>query len=172
VFNCSKMTCTMKQPNICTFLNNLKTQNPKPIHMHPSIAIQLFPRTQMMGLIPHFRKLGWTSLCPWLVLNHLFQKWLKHPSYTKIHVIISKMWPCDWKYSNTHVTISPFFCLKFCVDYVKNKYEKRIFNHFLFLKRGRLWKCGALYEHVAYLLTFVSCRLASVFLSYLILVKP
>ncbi len=39
------------------------------------------------------------------------------------------MWQCDWKHSNTHVTINLCFGLKFCTN-VKNKYEKGIIDHF------------------------------------------
>jgi hypothetical protein len=41
------------------------------------------------------------------------------------------MWQCDWKHSNTHAMMSFFFGLKFCTN-VKNKYEKRIFDHCFF----------------------------------------
>jgi hypothetical protein len=41
-----------------------------------------------------------------------------------------KMWQCDWKHSNTHVMKNLFcFGLKFCTN-VKNKYEKRTFDHY------------------------------------------
>jgi hypothetical protein len=42
-----------------------------------------------------------------------------------------KMWQCDWKHSNNFFFF--FFGLKFCTN-VKNKYEKKIFDHFPFLK--------------------------------------
>ncbi len=77
-------------------------------------------------------------------------KWLCHQSIThktkyettfsnngygthkKIHVFFKKMLRCDWKHSNAHVMMSPFFFgFKFCTN-VKNKYKNGIFYCFFF----------------------------------------
>jgi hypothetical protein len=50
---------------------------------------------------------------------------------TKIHVILSKCNNMIEKHSNTHVTMS--LCLKFWTN-VKNKYEKKMFDHFFNFK--------------------------------------
>jgi hypothetical protein len=45
------------------------------------------------------------------------------------------MWQNSWKHSNTHVTISLFFGLKFYKN-VKNKYEKGIIDHFFLIQKN------------------------------------
>jgi hypothetical protein len=46
-----------------------------------------------------------------------------------------KMWQCDWKHSNAHVTMSLFsFGLKFCTNLKKNECKENL-NHFLFEKK-------------------------------------
>jgi len=72
-------------------------------------------------------KLDMKILSPIMVMAPIISKNL-HNSF--------KMWQCDWKHSNTHFTKSLFcFGLKFCTN-VKNKYEKRTFDHFFFCEKS------------------------------------
>jgi hypothetical protein len=61
----------------------------------------------------------------------LSPKMVVAPIVCKIQVILSK---CDNVIENIQIHISSFFGLKFCTN-VKNKYEKGIFDHFLFLRK-------------------------------------
>ncbi len=72
-----------------------------------------------------------------LIWNYFFQTWLWHPSYSKIHVILSK---CDNVIENIQIHMSWwvsffFLGLKFCIN-AKNEYEKGIFWFFLLEKKS------------------------------------
>jgi hypothetical protein len=45
------------------------------------------------------------------------------------------MWQCDWECLNTHIMMNIFFGFFFFCINVKNKYGKRILDHFFFDKK-------------------------------------